>query len=283
MPSSVTYTATLEINRDTAAFLAAKLAAHRLAVGTRAGTRALSPFKQAVLVLRWFLDGTRVRELATDNAIGRSTAYDYLHEGIDVLSAQAPDLTTALNEAKANGAGHLNLDGTLIRTDRVATPGPNGADLWWSGKHRHHGGNVQVLSDPDGWPLWTSPVRPGREHDTTCAKAAEGLLPTLEEAAAEANLLTLTDLGYQNLSPALRTPIKKPKRGELTVEHKAYNLLIRGVHCVAERANSLLKTTFKALRRVSLDPRRIGAIVKAAHVLLRLEHGRHTTSPHTLQ
>jgi hypothetical protein len=30
------------------------------------GTRALSPFNQAVLVLRWFLDATRVTQLATD-------------------------------------------------------------------------------------------------------------------------------------------------------------------------------------------------------------------------
>jgi hypothetical protein len=193
-----------------------------------------------------------------------------------VLAAQAPDLATSLAEAQRDGAGHLNLDGTVLRTDRVATPGPNGADLWWSGKHKHHGGNVQVLSDPEGWPLWTSQVRPGREHDSTCAEAAGGLLAMLEQTATEQGLLTLTDLGYENLSPAVRHPVKKPKDGELTIEQKAYNQLIRGVHGVAERANSLFKTTFKALRRVSLDPWRIGAIVKAAHVLLRLEHGRHT-------
>jgi hypothetical protein len=37
-------------------------------------------------------------------------------------------------------------------------------------------------------------VRPGREHDTTCAKAAAELLPALEQAAAE-DMPTLTDLG----------------------------------------------------------------------------------------
>ncbi|WP_433425745.1 HARBI1 family protein [Microtetraspora malaysiensis] len=278
--SSVTYTATLEIKRETVEYLSALLAARRTQRGTRAGTRALGPFKQAVLVLRWFLDGTRVRQLATDNAISRSTAYDYLHEGIDALAADAPDLATALAGAKARGAGHLNLDGTVIRTDRISTPGPNGADLWWSGKHKHHGGNIQVLSDPEGFPLWTSEVRPGREHDTTCAKTADGLLVALEQAATETGLLTLTDLGYENLSPAIRTPVKKPKNAELTEEQKAYNQVIRGVHAVAERANSLLKMTFKALRRVSLDPRRIGAITKAAHVILRLEHSRHLTEDH---
>jgi hypothetical protein len=31
----------------------------------------------------------------------------------------------------------MNLDGTLIHTDRVAMKGPNGADLWWSVDSMH--------------------------------------------------------------------------------------------------------------------------------------------------
>jgi hypothetical protein len=59
----------------------------------------------------------------------------------------------------------VNIDGILIETDRVATPGPTpGEDLWWSAKHHNHGGNVQVVTVPDGWPISTSDVRPGREH-----------------------------------------------------------------------------------------------------------------------
>ncbi|MDX6314085.1 MAG: hypothetical protein QOF44_3549 [Streptomyces sp.] len=68
---------------------------------------------------------------------------------------------------------------------------------------------------------------------------------------------TLTDLGYQNTGAGLRHPVKKPKGGELTDDAKAFNSVIRGVHGVAERANALLKVTFKALRRVSLDPKAI--------------------------
>ncbi|GGN86546.1 hypothetical protein GCM10011579_078460 [Streptomyces albiflavescens] len=48
-----------------------------------------------------------------------------------MLSDHAPDLATALERAVAAGYTHLNLDGTVVRTDRVAAPGPNGADLWW--------------------------------------------------------------------------------------------------------------------------------------------------------
>ena len=153
---------------------------------TRQGRRALGPWRHAVLVLRWFLDGTRVAQLAVDNRIGRSTAYRYLHEGIDVLAAAAPSLHGALLAAKLAGHTHVGLDGTLVRTDRSKAVGPTTTadgrtvDLWWSGKHHHHGGNVQVVTAPDGWPLWTSGVRPGREHDVTCARAHPELLPALD-------------------------------------------------------------------------------------------------------
>jgi hypothetical protein len=255
-------------------FLARLLQQRREAIGTRAGRRSLSPWAQAVLVLRWFLDGTRIRQLAADHAIGVSTCYRHLHEAIAVLACCAPDIHEALMAAVAFGATHVNLDGTLIVTDRLAAKGPNGADLWWSGKHKCHGGNIQVLCLPDGFPLWVSDVRPGREHDTTCAKAAPGLLPALEALDTDQRIPTLTDLGYVSLSPVIRHPYKKPKGGELTEAQTTYNKVIRGVHGIGERANSLLKTTFKALRRISLCPWRIGAITKAALVLLHLEHDR---------
>ena len=54
--------------------------------GTRQGQRVLGCYRHAVLVLRWFLDGTRVAQLAVDNAISASTAYRYLHEAIEVLA-----------------------------------------------------------------------------------------------------------------------------------------------------------------------------------------------------
>jgi DDE superfamily endonuclease len=273
MPS-VTYSCVLQVRPSTVLFLARLLLQRREAIGTRSGRRALSPWSQAVLVLRWFLDGTRIKQLAADHGIGVCTCYRYLHEGIAVLACAAPDLHEALMAAVAFGATHVNLDGTLIRTDRLSRPGPNGADYWWSGKHHCHGGNVQVLSLPDGFPIWVSEVRPGREYDSTCAKAAGRLIPALEALEGEAGIPTLTDLGYLNMSPAIRHPYKKPQGGELTEAQTAYNKVIRAVRGLGERANALLKTTFKALRHVSLDPWRIGTIAKAALVLLHLEHDR---------
>jgi hypothetical protein len=48
------------------------------------------------------------------------------------------------------------------------------------------------------------------------------------------------------------------------------------LRAIGERGNSLLKMTFRALRNVSLDPWRIGAIVAAALVLLHYDHARTT-------
>lgn len=272
MSISVTYTGVLTMNRNTVEFLSALLSAQRRRRRTRRGRRALGCFTQAVLVIRWLLDGTRVAQLARDNGIGGSTSSRYLHEGIDALTAHAPDLHTALQQAKDAGLTHVNLDGVVIPTDRSSVPGPNGHDLWWSGKHKHHGGNVQVVSAPDGWPLWISDVRPGREHDLTCARH-HGIIATLADVRTD--LPTLADLGYEGSGDVLHVPIKKPADGTtLTDDQKTFNKLLRGTRALGERANALLIMRFKALRRVSLDPWRIGAITQAALVLLHHESNR---------
>lgn len=273
---SVTYTAVLDVSEDSVMFLSGLLDGERARRGTRAGTRVLTSRQQALLVLRWLFDDTRMRQLARDNRIGLSTVYDYRDEAIDVLAARRPSLRGALLAAKTAGHTHVILDGTLIHTDRVATPGPTrGVDLWWSGKHRHHGGNIQVVSAPDGWPLWTSPVRPGREHDTTAARADPDLLAQIA-AWVDDGGLGLADLGYEGEADLLRIPIKKTKGAKLTSDQQTYNAVHGALRALGERANSLLKTTFAALRRWRGCPWRIGDIVAAGLVLLHVEH-QHTT------
>jgi hypothetical protein len=273
---SVTYEAVLDVSEDTVLFLSRLLHAERQRCGTRKGTRVLSTYKQAVLVLRWFLDDTRMSALARDNGIGLSTAYDYRDEGIKVLAARRPSLSGALLAAKAAGHAFVIVDGTLIHTDRVSTPGPTkGVDLWWSGKHKHHGGNIQVVSAPDGWPLWVSDVRPGREHDTTAARADPELLARIADWISD-GARALADLGYEGEPETFTIPFKKPKDGELTVDQQSYNAVHGALRCLGERANSLLKTTYKALRRQRGCPWRIGAIAAAALVLLHHEHARTT-------
>jgi hypothetical protein len=76
-----------------------------------------------VLALRWLFDDTRRTQLARDNGIGISTAYDYRDEAITVLTARKPSLHGVLLAANA-GHTHVIVDGTLIYTDRNHAPGP---------------------------------------------------------------------------------------------------------------------------------------------------------------
>src|SRR3954470_12658758 len=154
----VTYTAVLPVAEETVLFVSRLLAAERRRRGTRARRRALGCYRQAVLILRWFCDGPRLAQLTADNRISSSTGHRYLHEGIAALAAAAPGLRGALLAAHAAGHTHVHVDGTLIRTDRCSVPGPTArtghpdrrVDLWWSGKHATHGGNIQVVTVPDG-------------------------------------------------------------------------------------------------------------------------------------
>jgi len=163
-------------------------------------------------------------QLARDNGIGLSTGYAYRDEALTVLATRKPTLHGALLAAKAAGHTHVIVDGTLIDTDRNHTPGPTaGVDLWWSGKRHQHGGNVQVVFAPDGWPLWTfTDVRLGREHDTTAARADPDLLTQIQ-AWVEDGRYGLANLGYEGEADILRIPIKKTGGLALTVDQQAYN------------------------------------------------------------
>jgi DDE superfamily endonuclease len=57
------------------------------------------------------------------------------------------------------------LDGTLIPIDRVATD-----PTFYSGKHRRHGMNLQVIAAPNGDIVWASGPLPGAVHDLTAAR-----------------------------------------------------------------------------------------------------------------
>ncbi len=273
---SVTYDAVLDVSEDGVEFLTGLLDTERVRRGTRTNTRSLSTRAQAVLVLRWFLDDTRMSALARDNAISSSTAYDYRDEGIAVLAARRPTLHGALLAAKIAGHSHVITDGTLIYTDRIATPGPTpGVDLWWSGKHKHHGRNVQVVSAPRR--LATVDLRgaPGPRARHHRRPHRPDLITVISTWVADGRP-GLADLGYEGEPDVFTIPVKKPKGADLTVDQQTFNAVHGALRCLGERANSLLKTTYKALRRYRGCPWRIGTVVAAALTLLHYENNRTT-------
>src|SRR3954469_11082515 len=267
-PHVIPSSATLDVPTETATLLTDLLVAERLRRGTGVGARAASARDQAVLVLRWFREDADMKVLAADSGISLATGCRYLHEGIDALATQAPDLHEVLERGKAAGWTHVTLDGTLIRTDRCRTTNPHtGHDLWFSGKHRVHGGNVQIVSDPDGHPVAVSDVEPGSMHDLAVARVT-GFLGALHAAAALLGLPSLADKGYDGAGAGVLTPTKG---GNLHPDNLTRNQLIGCLRAQGERGIALLKTRWTALNRIRLCPQRIGAIAKAALVLTTAE------------
>ncbi|MFW6640320.1 transposase family protein [Nocardiopsis algeriensis] len=271
----VPYTATLDVDQATVWHLSALLNAERQRRGTRTGTRALTCYKQAVLVLRWFRDGTAIDALARDNRISRATGYRYVDEGIDVLADQAPGLHQVLEHARTTPDDPLILNGKLFVSDRCSEPGPSGrSDLWYSGHKHRHGGNIQFLSDARGEPLWVSDVEPGSTPDITAARRYVFLLVR----KATVGGVVLADPGYDGAGVGVRTPIKRPPevdKHRRYVDDRAYNQLLRGLRCIGERAMAVLTGRWRVLRHTTMSPSKIGAIVKAALALTNIEKQTH--------
>lgn len=93
-------------------------------------------------MLRWFKDATALPTLARDARVSIATAYRYVHEAIDVIAAQAPELSEVLAAGREQGWEFGCLDGTLIPSVRSAAPSATGHDVWFSGKHHRHGGRA---------------------------------------------------------------------------------------------------------------------------------------------
>jgi hypothetical protein len=132
------YPSALDLSTRHLRFLTAQLAAHRTACGTR--WRRLSAGRQAllVLVLAHLRLGHTYAQLAAGFEVGVSTVYRYVTEAVGLLAVRAPDLATAVTAASAKA--FVILDGTLLPIDRIAADRP-----FYSGKHKKHGMNVQVI------------------------------------------------------------------------------------------------------------------------------------------
>jgi hypothetical protein len=160
-----------------------------------------------------------------------------------LLAARAPKLRKAVRDAKRAGHAYVILDGTLIPIDRVARDRP-----FYSGKHKKHGMNLQVIASPDGDILWVSGALPGSVHD----KRAEWIWGVLDELEA-AGLVTLADKGYQGSTWA-KIPYKGKKKPESQKQANRAHAKLRGP---GERANAQLKN-WQILRKLRCCPWRAG-------------------------
>ena len=244
------YRAALPLSSRTLTFVAGIIRRYRKSRGSR--WRKLNPGQQALLVLACLRKGETFADLAAGFGVGTTTAWRYVSETVELLAARAPKLRAAVREAKKAGYAYVVLDRTLILIDRIAADRP-----FYSGKHKKHGMNLQVIASPAGDILWVSGPLPGSVHDKR-AGWIRGVLAELEAAG----LIVLADKGYQGSTYA-KIPYKgKNKPQSQRDANKAHAQL----RAPGERANAQLKT-WRVLRKLRCCPWRAGQLAKAIHVL----------------
>jgi hypothetical protein len=176
--------------------------------------------------------GDTYTRLAAGFEVGLATVFRYVREAVDLLADRAPSLTAALWRLAGNGHRLGVLDGTLVRIDRL---GGDLDRLYYSGKHHHHGVNLQGLVDPRrGDLVWISDGLPGSTHDLTAARI-HGLI----RSAAQADVELFADKGYQGAGGTVTSPHKDRK---LTKAQQAHNRMVNSVRGPGERGFAVLKT-----------------------------------------
>jgi hypothetical protein len=244
------YRAALPLSSRTLTFVSGIIRRHRKSIGSC--WRKLNPGRQALLILAYLRKGETFAELAAGFAVGVTTAWRYVNETAELLAARAPKLRRAVRAARKAGYAYVVLDGTLIPVDRVAADRP-----FYSGKHKKHGMNLQVIASLAGDLLWVSGALPGSVHD----KKAEWIWGALAELEA-AGLVTLADKGYQGSTYA-RIPYRGRNKPESQKEANRAHARLRAP---GERANAQLKS-WRILRKLRCCPWRAGQLAKAIHVL----------------
>ena len=257
------------MSRQTLAFTAAVIRRHRASIGSL--WRKLDPGRQALLVLVHLRKGEPFAQVAAGFGVGTATAWRYVTETVALLAARAPGLRQAVRAAKRAGFPFVVVDGTLARTDRVAANRPS-----YSGKHKKHGMNLQVIASPDGDILWVSGALPGSVHD----KKAEWIWGVLDELQRQ-GLITLADKGYQGSTRA-----KVPYRGKNKPEpRKEANRAHARLRAPGERAAQDLEDPPEAalLPVARRETRQSHPRIAAPRGITRLETAQCTVSAMTLR
>lgn len=187
-----------------------------------------------------------VRQNATEEFLGdmrhisQSTVSRIVTEIIPVIKVALGEFVPTAEEAIDRAKGKVLLvDGTITPCWSYA-----GHRELWSRKHGTTGFNSQLVGTLDGDPVYISDPLPGKTHD---AKAfAETPVAEIVKASGGG----VGDKGYQGTG--LATPVKKPRKGELSPMQKKCNQRQSRMRAPIER----VVAHFKSWRMFHTDYRR---------------------------
>ncbi|MDS1272275.1 IS5/IS1182 family transposase [Lipingzhangella sp. LS1_29] len=248
--------AILDVPRDVVRFLSRLRAGERRLRRTPIGSRALTCFDQAVVVLRHDCEATSPAVLARDAGVGCGTAHLIL-DGIVLPTDRCADTTLSVNGE---------------RIVRGASPACGGG---YSGTAHPRGATRYRLMDPRGFPLFLSDAEPGSVPNLTAARI--DVLPARSPAATH-GLATRAELGDEGAGIGIITPVSQREDGRPRATGiRAFHRLQRALRCLGESDFALLTQRWRCLlHHIHTSPSTIADITTAALVRTHVEHGRPT-------
>ncbi|MFJ2008485.1 transposase family protein [Streptomyces chartreusis] len=215
----------------------------------------LRPSARAIAALVYLRQPTTLAQIAAGFRISVGTAHAYVRSVTELLARRAPGPTRALREVKAR-AEYVLVDGALAECDRV---GDGRGD--YSGKHRRHGVNLQVVTDPHGGIAWISKVLPGRTHDVTAARTHR-----IIDTCRRLGIPVLADPGYLGAGGTIATPIRRRPGKELKPRQVSLNKAHARLRYPVERGIARLKT-WRIFRKARCSPTWLTTAAKAVLTL----------------
>ncbi|MEJ3658610.1 transposase family protein [Actinomycetes bacterium KLBMP 9759] len=139
----------------------------------------------------------------------------------------------------------------------------------YSGKHKAHGLNVQVIADPIGRLVWISPPLPGARHDMGAARE-HGII----DALTRHEIRAAADTAYHGAGPTIAVPQRRRRLDPETGRYRRLSKYQKDVNVAhtrrrgpGERVNAELKN-WRILRKIRSCPRRAAELVAEGQTLM---------------
>lgn len=211
------------------------------------GSPKLSREDQVLVALQYWREYRTYFHIASDWSVSESTVCRTVHKVENTLIRSGrfslPGKKSLLQEQNPETVAFDVTESPIERPK-------HGQKRFYSGKKKHHTLKSQIIVDLNTGAIICTAHGQGKHHDFRLLKHSR--------VRFHPQTLGLADLGYQGITklhPKSKTPKKKPKGGQLSLEDKGFNRQLAQQRVISEHVNRSLKI-FKILRERYRNRRR---------------------------